>query len=270
MSKYAEVSKLTVNHIKKMKNVEKIASITAYDYTSARIMDEAGMDIILIGDSLGMVVAGYENTLPVTLDEMIFHCRYVKHGVKRAFLVSDIPFGYYQTSIEDAMKNCVRLIKETGIEAVKLEGGAEIAPIVEKLVLSGINVMAHIGLMPQMVNVMGGYKIQGRSNKDKLINDALELEKAGAFSVVLEGVIESVAKEITKMVKIPTIGIGAGRYCDGQILVYHDVFGLYEDMTPKFAKRYIDGRKIIGDAARSYVKETKDGVFPSSEHAFME
>lgn len=159
MSKFQELKKITVSHIKKMKSVEKIVCLTAYDYTSAKIVDESGVDLILVGDSLGMVVAGYENTLSVNLDEIILHCQYVKRGVKRAFLVADIPFGYYHVSLEDAVKNCIRLIKETGFEAVKLEGGQEIVPIVDRLVKSGVNVMGHIGLMPQMVNVMGGYKL---------------------------------------------------------------------------------------------------------------
>lgn len=270
MSKYSEIKKINVNHIKKMKGSEKIVSITAYDYTSARIVDDAGVEIMLVGDSLGMVVAGYDNTLPVTLEETIYHCKYVKNAAKRSFLVADMPFGSYQISVEDGLRNCFRVIKETGFEAVKLEGGIEIIPLVKKLVQHGINVMGHIGLMPQMVNTMGGYKIQGRSNSETLLNEALELENAGVFSIVLEGVIENVAKEITEKLKIPTIGIGSGRYCDGQILVFHDVFGLYDDMTPKFVKKYCDGRNIILNAAKLYIKETKNGIFPSVENVFLE
>lgn len=270
MSKYSEVKKINVNHIKRMKGDEKIVSITAYDYTSAKIVDDAGVEIILVGDSLGMVVAGYENTLSVTLEEIIYHCKYVKNAVKRSFLVADMPFGSYQVSFEDALKNCFRVIKETGFEAVKLEGGCEIVPLVKKLVQSGINVMGHIGLMPQMVNTMGGYKIQGRNNSEILLHEALELEDAGVFSIVLEGVIENVARDISEKLKIPTIGIGSGRYCDGQILVFHDVFGLYDDMTPKFVKKYCDGRNIILNAAKSYIEETKKGIFPSIENVFLE
>lgn len=270
MSKYKEFKKITVTHIKKMKNEEKIVCLTAYDYTSAKILDESGVDLILVGDSLGMVVAGYENTLSVTLDQMILHCQYVKRAVKRAFLVADIPFGYYQVSVEEAVKNCIRVIKESGFEAVKLEGGLEIVPIVEKLVKSGVNVMGHIGLMPQMVNVMGGYKIQGRNNEEKLMEDAEALEKAGVFSIVLEGIVEKVAKKLTENLSVPTIGIGSGRYCDGQILVFHDLFGLYDDITPKFAKRYCDGRSIFINAAKEYVRETKESLFPEEKHAFLE
>jgi len=270
MSKFKDIKKVTVNQIKNMKHKEKIVSLTAYDYTSAKIVDEAGVDIILVGDSLGMVVAGYENTLSVTLEQIILHCQYVKRAVKRGFLVADIPFGYFQVSIEDGVKNCIRVIKETGFEAVKLEGGSEIAPLVERLVSAGVNVMGHIGLMPQMVNTMGGYKIQGRTNQDKLMEDALALEKAGAFSIVLEGVVEGVAKKITEKLSIPTIGIGAGRYCDGQILVFHDLLGLYDDITPKFAKRYCNGREVFLNAVNNYVRETKESIFPEEKHAFLE
>ncbi|MEF3255079.1 MAG: 3-methyl-2-oxobutanoate hydroxymethyltransferase [Deferribacterales bacterium] len=270
MSKYKDVKKINVNHLKRMKGEEKIVCLTAYDYTSAKIVDDAGVDLILVGDSLGMVVAGYENTIPVTLDEIILHCKYVKNAVKRGFLVADIPFGYYHVSVEDGLKNCIRVVKESLVEAVKIEGGLEVVPLVKKLVQCGINVMGHIGLMPQMVNTMGGYKIQGRNNDEKLLNDAIALEEAGVFSIVLEGIVENVAKKITEKVSVPTIGIGAGRYCDGQILVFHDIFGLYDDITPKFVKRYCDGRTIFLKAAKQYVAETKSGAFPAVENAFLE
>ncbi|MCX8083576.1 MAG: 3-methyl-2-oxobutanoate hydroxymethyltransferase [Calditerrivibrio sp.] len=270
MSKYAEIKKLTVNHLKGMKNVDKIVCLTAYDYTSAKILDEAGVDLILVGDSLGMVVAGYENTLPVTLDQLILHCKYVKNGSKRAFLVADMPFGSYQVSEEEALKNCIRVIKETGFDAVKIEGGVDIASIIRKLNKTGINVMGHIGLMPQLVNTMGGYKIQGRYNEDRLLEDALALEEAGVFAIVLEGIIEKVSQKITERVKVPTIGIGSGRYCDGQILVFHDIFGLYDDKTPKFVKKYLNGRDLFFEATKKYIKETKENIFPAIENVFLE
>ncbi|MGE4498333.1 MAG: 3-methyl-2-oxobutanoate hydroxymethyltransferase [Deferribacterales bacterium] len=269
MSKHAEIKKITVSSIRRMKSEnEKITCITAYDYTSAKILDQAGIDVVLVGDSLGMVMNGYENTIPVTLDEMIYHTKSVKRGLQRAFLVTDMPFGTYNVSHEKAIENCVRVIKETGAEAVKLEGGAEIAPLVERLVKSGINVMGHIGLMPQSVHVMGGYRIQGRDGSEKLAADALALEKAGAFSIVVEGVVTETAKKITAAVGIPTIGIGAGVHCDGQVLVYHDVLGLFDDFTPKFVKRYANLKEVAVKAAENYVKEVKSGVFPDDGHSF--
>lgn len=270
MSKYIEKKKITVNHLKKMKeNSEKISCLTAYDYTSAKILDKAGVDLILVGDSLGMVMNGYDNTLKVTLDEIIYHTKSVKRGVNRAFLVADMPFGSYQISEMDALNNTIRVIKETGAEAVKLEGGKEIAPVVEKLVSMGINVMGHVGLMPQQVLVKGGYKIEGRNNPEKILEDALAVEKAGAFSIVIEGVVSDVAKIISEKLKIPTIGIGAGRHCDGQILVYHDIFGLFDDFTPKFVKRYLNLADQITEATTEYCQDVKNGNFPEDEHSFL-
>lgn len=248
---------------------EKIACLTAYDYTSAKILDEAGIDLILVGDSLGMVVGGLENTLQVTLDDMIYHTKSVKKGIKRGFLVADMPFGSYHISEEDALKNIIRVIKESGAEAVKLEGGKEIAPLVKKLVSAGINVMGHVGLMPQQVLIQGGYKIQGRDNSEKVIEDATAIENSGAFAIVLEGILSDVAKKITENLKIPSIGIGAGKYCDGQILVYHDVFGLFDNFTPKFVKRYVNLRKQILKAAKEYSMDVKKGSFPEEIHCFL-
>ena len=265
-----ELKKVTVSHFRKMKeDSEKIVCLTAYDYTSAKILDEAGVDLILVGDSLGMVVNGQENTLQVTLDELIYHTKSVKRGIKRGFLVADMPFGSYHVSEEETLKNAIRVIKESGAEAVKLEGGKEIAPLVKKLTLAGINVIGHVGLMPQKVLSQGGYKIQGRDNSEKLIEDAVAIEDAGAFAIVLEGVLRDVAKKISKQLKIPTIGIGAGEYCDGQILVFHDVFGLFDDLTPKFVKRYANLREQILEAAKRYSTDVRNGTFPQEIHSFL-
>jgi len=270
LSKYSELKKITVSHLKKMKtDNEKISCLTAYDYTAAKILDEAGIDLILVGDSLGMVMNGYENTLPVTLDEIIYHTKAVKRGVKRSFLVADLPFGTYQSDMNEAVTNCIRLIKESGAEAVKLEGGKEIAPLIEKLTNAGINVMGHLGLMPQHVHVMGGYKIQGKEGYEELLAEAKALEKAGVFSIVLEGVIDSTALAITNNVSVPTIGIGAGNGCDGQILVYHDVFGMFDDFVPKFVKKYANTKSVILEGAKNYIKDVKSSAFPDSEHSFQ-
>lgn len=269
MSKHVEIKKITVNTIKNLKSSnEKISCITAYDYTSASMVDQAGIDLILVGDSLGMVVDGYESTIPVTVDEIIYHAKSVKRGAKRAFLVADMPFGSYHVSDEQALGNCIRVMKETGFDAVKIEGGAERAELVKKLTIAGINVMGHIGLMPQMVNVMGGYKIQGKDGGDKLLDDALALEKAGAFAVVLEGVVGKTASRITDALTIPTVGIGAGVGCDGQILVFHDVFGFFNDFTPKFVKRYADVRGIVTEACKQYIDDVKSSKFPEDIHTF--
>lgn len=269
MSKHVEIKKITVNHIKRMKNNEKIACLTAYDYSSAKLLDESGIDLILVGDSLGMVMNGYESTIPVTVDEIIYHTKSVKKAVNRAFLVADMPFGSYHVSHEQGISNAIRVIKESGAEAIKLEGGKEIAPLVKKLVNMGINVMGHIGLMPQQVLAQGGYKIQGRDNDDKLLEDAFAIEEAGAFSIVLEGVIADVSKEITEKIKIPTIGIGAGVNCDGQILVFQDIFGIFDDFTPKFVKQYASVGNTIREATRKYMSEVKDSVFPEEKHSFL-
>ncbi|KAA0259196.1 3-methyl-2-oxobutanoate hydroxymethyltransferase [Deferribacter autotrophicus] len=270
MSKYKEIKKITVSHLKKMKqDGEKIACLTAYDYTSAKLVDSIGVDLVLVGDSLGMVINGYENTLRVSLDEIIYHTKAVKRGLKRAFLVADMPFGTYHVSDEETLNNCVRVIKESGAEALKLEGGKEIAPLIKKITQAGINVVGHIGLMPQFVHAMGGYKIQGRDGGEKLLEDAKALEEAGVFSIVLEGVVVDVAKKITESVNVPTIGIGSGKYCDGQILVFHDVFGMFDDFVPKFVKRYADVKRVIVEGGTKYVNDVKNSEFPDDEHSFF-
>ena len=267
-----EKNKVTIIDIQKMKSDgKKITALTAYDYPFARLLDEAGIDIILVGDSLGMTVLGYENTLPVTLEDMIYHTKAVKRGIKRAFLAADMPFMSYQVSIDDALKNVGRLIKEGGAEAVKLEGGIAIQEIASALVEIGIPVMGHIGLTPQSIHKFGGYKVQGRKSIQArdIIEDAKALEDAGAFSIVLEGIPLELAKEITQKLKIPTIGIGAGQFCDGQVMVIHDLLGLSGEFKPKFVKRYVEGGEIIKNAVKEYIKDVTDGNFPTDDHSYF-
>lgn len=263
------ITSLNINSFQKMKdNNEKITCLTAYDYTSAKIIDNAGIDLILVGDSLGMVVNGYNSTIPVTIDEIIYHTKSVKRAVQHAFVVADMPFGSYQINIENAMQNAIKLVKETEVAAIKIEGGSEVVPLVEKLVNSGIGVIGHIGLKPQMINTMGGYKIFGRDSADSLINEAKAIQDAGAFAILLEGVTSSSALQVTESINIPTIGIGAGAGCCGQILVYHDVFGIFTDFKPKFVKRYANVAEIIDNATKKYIDDVKKGFFPDEEHSF--
>mgnify|MGYP003594309762 CR=1 FL=1 len=249
---------------------KKLSMLTAYDYSMAKIIDESGVNGILIGDSLGMVVKGEEDTLSVTMEEVIYHTKAVKRGAKNALVVSDMPFLSYQVSIEQAVLNAGRLVKEGGASAVKLEGGANVAAQVKAIVDAQIPVMGHIGLTPQSVNAFGGFKVQGKSEAaaKQLIEDAVLLEKAGAFSIVLEGIPEKVAELITKAVSIPTIGIGAGKHCDGQILVYQDMLGMFSDFVPKFVKQYANLGTIMKEAIGSYVNEVQEGVFPEEKHTF--
>lgn len=261
------MAKITVRTIreKKLKG-EKIVALTAYDYPTAKLLDSAGIDIILVGDSLGNVVLGYENTIPVTMEEMLHHTRAVKRGIKNALLVGDMPFLSYQTSIEEGVKNAGLFLK-AGAEAVKIEGGRYFIPLIEKLTQSGIPVMGHLGLTPQWIHSFGGYRIQGRTAKDALalLEDALLLEKAGIFALVLEGVPMQTAKLITENLSIPTIGIGAGMHCDGQILVFHDLFGL-GDFIPKHAKVMVDLKAIISEGVKRYIEEVKQGLFPTEQN----
>lgn len=249
---------------------KKLSMLTAYDYSMAKIIDESGVNGILIGDSLGMVVKGEEDTLAVTMEEVIYHTKAVKRGTKNALVVSDMPFLSYQASIEQAVLNAGRLVKEGGASAVKLEGGANVAAQVKAIVDAQIPVMGHIGLTPQSVNAFGGFKVQGKSEEaaKKLIEDAVLLEQAGAFSIVLEGIPEKVAEIITSSVSIPTIGIGAGKYCDGQILVYQDMLGMFSDFVPKFVKQYANLGTIMREAISSYVNEVEEGAFPEEKHTF--
>jgi 3-methyl-2-oxobutanoate hydroxymethyltransferase len=249
---------------------KKITMLTAYDYPIARLLDEVGIEVVLVGDSLAMVGLGYESTLPVTMEEMLHHVRAVGRGVRRALLVADMPFLSYQASLEDGVRNAGRFLKEAGAHAVKLEGGREVADLTRHLVGSGIPVMGHIGLTPQMIHQFGGYKIQGRTATaaQRLLEDALLLEEAGAFSLVLEGIPWQVAKVITEHLHIPTIGIGAGPYCDGQVLVTNDLLGLFDDFTPKFVKRYAHLKEVIRGAFSQYREEVKAAQFPGPEHSF--
>lgn len=249
---------------------EKLTMLTAYDYSTAKIIDEAGVNGILVGDSLGMVCLGYEDTLSVTMEDMIHHTRAVARGVKNTLVVADMPFMSYQTSVYDAVVNAGRLIKEGRAHVVKLEGGIEVCDKIEAIVKASIPVMAHIGLTPQSVNAFGGFKVQGKDEEaaKKLIEAALAVEKAGAFAVVLECVPAKLATIITEKLSIPTIGIGAGAQCDGQILVYQDMLGMYSDFTPKFVKKYEILGKKMNVAFKKYIEEVKDGVFPAEEHSF--
>jgi len=263
--------KKTILDIQAMKHDgEKITMLTCYDYPTARIMDLCGVDIILVGDSVGVVFSGYENTLPVTMDEMIYHTRAVVRSSPKALVVTDMPFMSYQIGIADARLNAGRLIKDGGASAVKIEGGVNIAATIKALVEIDIPVVGHIGLTPQSIHRMGGYKIQGReqAQAEKLLEDALAIEDAGAFAIVLEGIPQLLAGRITESLGIPTIGIGAGSRCDGQVLVIHDILGLCEKYSPKFVKRYADARSLISEAVSAYIDDVKSGNFPLDDHSF--
>ncbi|KAF5043086.1 3-methyl-2-oxobutanoate hydroxymethyltransferase [anaerobic digester metagenome] len=249
---------------------KKLTMLTAYDYTMAKLMDQSGINGILIGDSLGMVVKGEPDTLSVTMDEVIYHTRAVKRGAGNALVVSDMPFMSYQVSVEKAVENAGRLVKEGGANAVKLEGGRIILPQIRAIVAAQIPVMGHLGLTPQSVNAFGGFKVQGKSEEAirQLLDDAAALEEAGVFSIVLEGIPEKVAELITRKVAIPTIGIGAGKACDGQILVYQDMLGLFQDFVPKFVRQYANIGSIIVEAIGTYIHEVETGQFPAAEHTY--
>lgn len=252
------------------KNNDKITMITSYDYSTAKLMDEAGVNTLLVGDSLGMVMLGYEDTLSVTMEDMIHHSAAVARGAKNAFVVTDMPFMSYQTSVYDAVVNAGRLMKEGRANAVKLEGGVEVAEQIKAIVACDIPVVGHIGLTPQSVNAFGGFKVQGKSLEaaKKLIADAKAVEEAGACMVVLECVPAELATYITEVISIPTIGIGAGKGCDGQVLVYQDMLAMYSDMVPKFAKQFGKIGDAMKEAFQAYIKETKAQTFPGPEHIF--
>lgn len=249
---------------------EKISMLTAYDYSTAKLMDEAGINGILVGDSLGMVMLGYEDTLPVTMEDMIHHTAAVCRGAKNTLVVGDMPFMSYQVSVEEAVYNAGRLMKEGRCQAVKLEGGASVCPQIRAITNASIPVMAHIGLTPQSINAFGGFKVQGKSEEaaKKLLEDAKAIEEAGAFAVVLECVPAKLAELISKSISIPTIGIGAGAGCDGQILVYQDMLGLFSDFTPKFVKKYANVGEMMTQAFRDYIADVQEGSFPAPEHTF--
>lgn len=266
--------KVTAHTLKQLKSLppesyKKIVAITAYDFLTAKLVDEL-VDIVLVGDSLGMVVQGKENTLSVTMDQMVYHTQNVSRAVKHAHVVADMPFMSYQASEDAAVLNAGRLIAEGGASSIKLEGGVRVAQLAERLVGAGIPVLGHIGLTPQSVNAFGGYKIQGKTPvaRESILSDALALEDAGAYAIVIEGVPEDVAKEITARLKIPTIGIGAGKFCDGQVLVVSDLLGMNPDFNPKFVKKYADLATVIRTAVSEYASEVQGGSFPTEAHSF--
>jgi 3-methyl-2-oxobutanoate hydroxymethyltransferase len=262
-------TKLNINDITSKKGKEKISVLTAYEYSTAKICDNAGIDILLVGDSAAMVVLGYSSTMPVSMQEMIIFCGAVARGTKRALVVGDMPFGSYQVGPDVAVENAVQMIK-SGCDAVKLEGGSEIVDTVRAIIDAGIPVMGHIGLRPQTSSLWEGYKLQGRTKEGayKLVEEAIDLEKAGVFSIVLEMVTSEVGDAITRSVSVPTIGIGSGPNCDGQVLVLHDMLGIYQDIRPKFVKRYAELSREIFDAVSNYNQEVKTGTFPGESNTF--
>jgi 3-methyl-2-oxobutanoate hydroxymethyltransferase len=276
MSTHAGAKKrLTILDLRKMKDAgEKIAAVTAYDATAARLVDAAGADVVLVGDSLGMVVQGHESTLPVTLEQMIYHSTIVRRGLARgggrAHLVGDLPFGSYQASADEAVKSAMRLVAEGGVEAVKLEGGNDFAEVIRRIVRAGVPVMGHIGLTPQSVHKMGGYVVQGKDSDraQQLLRDARALEAAGCYAIVLECVPAELARIITAQLRIPTIGIGAGAHCDGQVLVLTDLLGMDDAFVPKFVKRFAELGQSVRSAVSAYVGEVKARTFPDDAHSF--
>ncbi|HWI41066.1 MAG TPA: 3-methyl-2-oxobutanoate hydroxymethyltransferase [Verrucomicrobiae bacterium] len=265
------MKKKTIPQIVTMKSAgEKIAVLTSYDYPFSRILGGCGVDILLVGDSVGVVQAGYDNTLPVTMEEMLYHTRCVVRARPEALVVADMPFLSYQCDPAEARRNAGRLVKEGGAEGVKLEGGRNVADTVRAIVAMDIPVMGHIGLTPQSIHRMGGYRVQGKEAEqaESLLADALALQEAGVFSLVLEGIPLGLARRITDALEVPTIGIGAGPHCDGQVLVIHDILGLCEKYSPKFVKRYAELGPLIAEAAASYVREVKEGSFPEERHSF--
>jgi len=264
-------NKVTKNTILDMKaRGEKIVALTSYDFLCTKIIDEAGVDMILVGDSLGMVVLGFENTLPVTMEEIIHHCKAVTRARPMALVIADMPFMSYQASVEDAVRNAGRLVKEGSAESVKLEGGQRYVPVIEAIVQASIPVVGHLGLTPQSLHHFGGYRVQGRDSgsADLLVSDAAALERAGCFAIVLEGIPWQLAQRITEAVSIPTIGIGAGPHCSGQILVVHDMLGIHDKPLPRFVKKYEDLGLRMKEAVSAYVREVKEGLFPAMEHSY--
>lgn len=263
--------KVTIHSLKRFKQIgQKICMVTAYDATFAHILDQSGADVLLVGDSLGMVIQGHDSTLPVTMDQMVYHSAAVTRGAKRAHVVGDMPFLSYQVSPHEAVRNAGRLVTEGGVGSVKLEGGAEFADTVRAIVRASIPVMGHLGLTPQSVHKMGGYVVQGRDEEQarRILDDALALEAAGAYALVLEGVPLELARTITQSLSIPTIGIGAGRHCDGQVLVCYDLLGMNPDFKPKFVKRYANLHGSITEATSAFFSEVRQGAFPDEDHSF--
>jgi len=266
-----ERKKVTIADLRQKKQEgKKITMMTAYDYPTGNLVDQAGIDTILVGDSLGMVMLGYDSTVPVTMDEMIHHCKAVSRGAKSSFIIGDMPFMSYQVNVEQAVENAGRFIKEAACDSVKLEGGSHMAHVVKAIVRAGIPVCAHIGLTPQTATMLSGFKVQGKDAEGarELVESAKDLEEAGAFMIVMECIPDLLAARITGELKIPTIGIGAGKDCDGQVLVYHDLVGLFERFTPKFVKQYIHLSPKIKEALIQFKTEVEDGTFPGPEHTF--
>lgn len=275
MKKMAEylsaVKKITTETLRKMKlNREKITMLTAYDYTTAKMVDEGGVDVILVGDSAANVMAGFETTLPITLDQMIYHTQSVTRAVRRALVVADLPFGTYQSNADKALDSAVRMMKEGGASAIKMEGGIEIADSVKKIISAGIPVVGHLGLTPQSVHQFGGYglRAKGEEEAEKLWEDAKLLEKLGCFALVLEKIPSELARKVSEKLSIPTIGIGAGVGCDGQVLVYQDMVGMNNGVLPKFVRKYIDLHSKITDAISEYVKDVKEMNFPNEKESY--
>ncbi len=265
------MNRITVTDLQQMRDRgERITMVTAYDYPSARLADQAGIPVILVGDTLGMVVLGYDSTVPVTVEDMIHHGKAVVRGAERAHVVVDMPFGSYQTGWQDALRNAVRIMQETGCSAVKLEGGQRSAETVARLVEAGVPVMGHIGLTPQSVNALGGFKVQGRTPREAvhIIEDAKALEAAGAYSIVLETVPTALAHMISQRISVPTIGIGAGPFCSGQVQVWHDILGLFDAFTPKHARRFAEVGDVIRAALTGYREQVESGAFPTKKESF--
>lgn len=271
MSVHTEIKKVTTDTLRKMKQKgEKISMLTAYDFTTAKMVDAGGVDTILVGDSAANVMAGYSTTLPITLDQMIYHAQSVVRGVKRAFVIVDLPFGTYQSNPEKALESAIRIMKETDAHAIKLEGGAEVADSIKKIVDAGIPVMGHLGLTPQSINQFGGYGLRAKeeAEAEKLLSDAKLLEEMGCFGLVLEKIPATLAKKVTEQLSIPTIGIGAGADCDGQVLVYHDMVGMNEGFAPKFLRKYLNLYTEITNAVAEYVADVKSQSFPNEKESY--
>jgi len=269
--RFGDASKVTINSIQEKKQQgTPITCLTAYDYASSRLVDQAGIDMILVGDSLAMVVLGYENTLPITMDEMLHHTRAVRRGVKRALVIADMPYASYQVDEKQAVKNAARFIKDGGAEAVKIEGGEKRVSLVHRLIDAEIPVMGHVGLTPQSVNMMGGYRVQGKTMNaiERLVKDAVALDRAGAFSIVLEGIPREVARIVTEEVESPTIGIGAGPDCDGQVLVFHDILNLTDREPAKFVRQYVDGAALITGAVAQFKADVEAKTFPADSESY--
>ncbi|MCU7692932.1 3-methyl-2-oxobutanoate hydroxymethyltransferase [Haoranjiania flava] len=271
MSKHTEFKRITTNSLQLMKaNGEKFSMLTAYDYSFAKIFDQAGLEVILVGDSAGNVMAGHETTLPITLEQMIYHTQSVVRGAKRALIVADLPFGTYQSNGEVALASSIRMMKEGGAHALKLEGGLEVCNSVKRIVEAGIPVMGHLGLTPQSIYKFGTYNVRAKeeAEAEKLKSDALALQEAGVFAIVLEKIPSKLAKEVTESLQVPTIGIGAGNSCDGQVLVMHDMLGLYNEFNPRFVRKYMNLFEPVTQAIQQYINDIKSGDFPNKEESY--